>query len=960
MSRFVGLFSPGQRKPRSTIMLGCILFCFVVFTMAPAMAQTVIVHNDFEDGSAQGWAPRGSVSLTNSTVAAHGGLRSLLTTGRTATWNGPSLNATNLLTPGAPYQISVWVQLVSGQSPDTLKLTMQRTTGGTSSYDTVATSSSAVTDSAWVQLKGIYTLAAAADSLQLYVEGGIATTQFYIDDFDITQIPASGCSVPQDNSGIQTDFEANANQGWGPRGSIAVATTNADAHSGVYSLLTTGRTSSWNGPSINVANKLCNGSRYTVVVWVKMAPSQPDTQLRVSIQRSFAGTTNYNTIVGNTTVTSGAWVRLKATFDFVWNYDSVSMYVESNNNPTASFYIDDFSLTYQPPLTIQTDIPSLRDVLADDFLIGGAVRASGVAGVHGQLLAKHFSSLTSENDMKWDATEPTEGTFNLSAADAQVAFAKSNNIKVRGHALVWGNQTPNWVFQDASGTDMSTLPYSDANRNLLLQRMQNHIRTLIKHFGADIYAWDVVNEPFDESQPDGYKHNKWFLIYGGPGYIDKAFEYAKQAVDELQLPAGTIKLYLNEYSTNVAAKQNFMLAYLADAKQRGVPIDGVGHQFHYYVNWPINDDPATMAGVVQTINAFGDLGYDNQITEMDVSIYPLNDPTQPIFTDYSDIVAFDQPMLIMLGYRYRDYFQIFRKLKDKISSVTVWGLADDITWKTSSTKVDAPLLFDDQLKAKYAYWGIVDPLQLPGADLQATITADSSSVLSGKIITYTITVTNNGHDAASNVVLTDAVPAGTVLQSFAAPGNWTCTIPAIGSTGQISCAAASMDSGTSAQFTLTVQVPCVTQNGVTITNTASVVSDTRDPNPEPNNAASVIVQVSNPPPVIAGLSANPPVLWPPNNWMRFVTLSYNVSDNCDARIVPAIAITSNQVERDRRRHPEVDWMVIDPHHVFLRAEIDPFSWRGRTYTITLTATDSYGYSSNSSVDVDVLNLFWWW
>ena len=857
---------------------------------------------------------------------------------------------TGMLTKGTLYQFTGWVRLVSGQPADTLKITMQRTAGdGTNSFDSIiASATNGVTDAAWVKLSGLYTLTTDVTALLVYVESTGATTQYYLDDFSVAQ-------VPRDDSGIHTNFESGTSEGWGPRGAAVLTPTTVDAHSGSSSLLVTNRAATWQGPSINATGKMYNGSRYQVVVWVKMAPGEPDTQLRVSIQRTSGTTTNFNTIVSNTVVTANQWVRLKTSFDFIWNYDSLSMYVESNNNPNASFYIDDFDLSLVPPLVIQPDIASVAQTLADFFPVGAAIYAPDLSGPHADLLMKHFNSVTSENDMKWDATEPTEGSFNFANADAQVAFAQAHNMHIRGHALVWHSQTPAWVFQDAGGVDMSTEPFSEDNKALLLLRMKNHIRALVQHFGGAISAWDVVNEPFDESQADGFRRSKWFQITGGPEFIDLAFQYAKDAIDELGLPPGSIKLFLNEFSTTVPAKRDFILAYLAGAKQRGVPIDGVGHQMHNNVNWPLNDDPASRNDVIQAFNAVADLGFDNQVTEMDVSIYRVNAPGQTIYSDYDDIVAFGQPTLVELGYRYRDYFQIFRQLKGKISSVTLWGEADDHTWRTSGSTVNAPLLFDNRLLAKYAYWGVVDPLQLPGADLAVSVAPDSGTVLSGHAVSFTVTVTNNGHDDASNLTLTDALPGGTSFQSLAAPADWTCSAPAVGGSGPVSCTAASLANGASAQFVLTVAVPCGTPDGMAIVNSASVGAETRDPNPEPNNTASVQVLVSNPPPVISGLTADPSLLWPPSRRMRRVTLSYDVTDNCEAPIVPTIAITSDQDKpRWHGPHcPDIDWVVLDPHHVLLRSELERGDGFSRTYTITLTATDSLGSSTSGAVNVEV-------
>ena len=182
---------------------------------------------------------------------------------------------------------------------------------------------------------------------------------------------------------------------------------------------------------------------------------------------------------------------------------------------------------------------------------------------------------------------------------------------------------------------------------------------------------------------------------------------------------------------------------------------------------------------------------------------------------------------------------------------------------TSSGRVDGPLLFDVSLKKKHAYWAIVDPLQLPGADLSTTMTAAPTTVAAGQGVTYTITVTNNADtDTASfkptdddlpaaAVSLTTAVPAHTALQALVVPAGWTCAAPPTGGVGPVQCTIATLPAGASATFTLTVAMAdCAAANGLAIAASANVTSTTADPNPAPNNAASAAVSVSNSVPVI--------------------------------------------------------------------------------------------------------------
>jgi endo-1,4-beta-xylanase len=911
----------------------------------PVIAQTgAVVQNDFEDGSPQGWIPRGPVTLTNTTEAAAGGVRSLKTTGRTQGFHGPSLNVVGLLTRGATYQVTASVRLVAGQAPAPITVTVQQTPAGGSGNQFVTIASNAnVTDGAFVTLTGLYSFGADMAGLLLYVESADATASYYLDNFSITLLaPPPG--PPANTLGAASDFENNTTQGWRPRiGRETLTVTTADAHSGGGSLLTTGRQAAFDGPSFDVTNVMFNGSRYRISLWVKLAPGEPNTQLRVSIQRNLGPTTSFHTVIGNTAVTADQWVNLRTTFDLSLANQTITLYVESNSG-TPSFYIDDFAITFVPPPAIEPDLPSVFQAYADFFPVGAAVTPLEITGIHADLLKKHFNSITSGNDFKWDATEPAEGTFRFTNADAQVGFAQANNIMVRGHTLLWHNQIPAWVFTDP--VTGATMQPSDANRALLTQRLQNHIRGVAGHFAGKLYAWDVVNEVIDENQPDCLRRSTWYNVIG-PQYIDIAFQTARE-VDP------NAKLFINEFNSTFGSKRACYFNVVRDLKERGVPVDGVGHQMHNNFEFP----PAQ--GFVDTVNMFATLGVQQHVTEMDVNIYSGSANTS--IANYDEI-PLDRH--VRVAYHYRDYFEAFKKLKDKIKSVTVWGLADDNTWITTSGRVNAPLLFDDQLKHKLAYVAVMNPLDLPGADLSTSVVADSSAVSSGHDLSYAITVTNNLDNdqepvlstdddlPAENVSLVDTIPAGTVFKSLSAPAGWSCATPAAGGVGSVNCTVATLAPGASAQFNLTVTVACPTSNNTSIVNSATAASTTRDPNTAPNNTASTSVLVSNPPPVISGLSVDKPTLRPPDHKMIPVRLRYNISDNCGACLVPTITVSSNEpVNGNDDGNTSPDWQVIDARHVLLRAERSG-KGTGRIYTITLTVTDSAGSSSSSSVIVRV-------
>jgi endo-1,4-beta-xylanase len=802
----------------------------------------VNILHDWENGTLQGWVPRGGgVVLTNTTDAAFDGVRSLRTTNRTAGFHGPSLSVLGTLRKGATYQVTVRARLVAPQAAATLRVTVQRTpVGQANQFDTVA-SMDGVTDAAFVTLSGLYSFTTDVTGLLLYVESPTATASYYIDGFQLTELaPPPG--PPGNTTGHAAAFESGTTEGWASRtGTEIVSVSTADAHTGTRSLLTTNRTNTFRGPALNVTNVMFNGSRYRVELWAKLAPGEADAQLRVSLQRNLGSNpATFHTVIGNTPVTANAWVRLVTTYDVALANTGLQLYVETNSPSLASFYIDDVNVSWVPPPEAERPIASVKQTFANFFPIGAAIHAGDLTGEHAFLLTKHHSSATSENDMKWSSLQNVEGAFTYATADAQVAFAKANGLRFRGHTFVWHQQTPAWVFNDASGQPLTPTP---ENKALLLGRMETHIRAVAAHFGSDVYAWDVVNEVIDPSQADGFRRSPWFNVTG-TDYIDRAFQVAREV-------APNAELYINDFDTTNTTKRQFLFNLVSDLRSRGIPVDGVGHQMHNNVDFP------SRQAIVDTIELFHGLGVKNEVTELDVSIYSNSLPG-PI-VDYFDI---PEERLVQQGYRYRTFFDAFKSLQGKIASVTFWGQADDHTWLASSTRTNAPLLFDTSLKSKHAYWGVVDPLQLPGADVTVSLAAASPSVNAGQSLGYALVVANEGDEnpqpfepadddlPAANVSLTGTLPAGTVFDSLAVPPGWVCTTPPVGGIGPITCTLESLAVNASDAFALGVKPLCSTPDGSALVSTASASSTTLDPNLAPNNSATATSLVSNPPPVV--------------------------------------------------------------------------------------------------------------
>lgn len=352
-------------------------------------------------------------------------------------------------------------------------------------------------------------------------------------------------------------------------------------------------------------------------------------------------------------------------------------------------------------------IPSLYKSLADYFPIGAAVSQGDLEPPHSELLTRQFNSVVAENAMKWRALRPAEDAFHFAAADAIVNFAKAHHMLIRGHNLVWHEHNPAWLFRDASGSALQPGPES---KSLVLRRLEAHVRTVVGRYRDDVYAWDVVNEVIDPKQHDGFRRSDWFRLTGAD-YIDTAFRVAREV-------APRAKLFVNDYETTNPAKCDFLLRLVRDLKSRGVPVDAMGHQTH------INLETPSVDSIVESVEKFSALGLDNQVTELDVSVY-----TNPI----ASCNAIPESVLAEQGYRYRDLFNAFRSLKGKISGVTLWGYADDHTWlrRFPRNRLDDPLLFDDRLQPKPAFWGIVDPSRLPLRS-SISISADFKSCASDK------------------------------------------------------------------------------------------------------------------------------------------------------------------------------------------------------------------------------------
>ena len=341
----------------------------------------------------------------------------------------------------------------------------------------------------------------------------------------------------------------------------------------------------------------------------------------------------------------------------------------------------------------------LKDAFEGDFLIGTAMNYRQVMGEDEKVLpfiATHFSSITPENEMKWERINPEPGRYEFKMADSIVSFSQKHGIAVIGHCLVWHSQTPAWVFQDSLGNPLS--------REALLERLKDHIFTVVGHYKGQIKGWDVVNEAVDE---DGsMRKTKWLEIIG-EDYIEKAFEFAHEADPDAEL-------YYNDYNNEERAKREGVIALVKKLQDKGIRIDGVGIQGHWHLDSP------DFQVVEESIVEYAALGMTVMITEMEINVLPtpawLYGAEISKTAEYKDslnpyVAGLPDSVQTMLTDRYAGLFRLLLKHRENVSRVTFWGVHDGYSWKNNwpiPGRTNYPLLFDRNYQPKPSYYAVIE------------------------------------------------------------------------------------------------------------------------------------------------------------------------------------------------------------------------------------------------------------
>ncbi len=390
----------------------------------------------------------------------------------------------------------------------------------------------------------------------------------------------------------------------------------------------------------------------------------------------------------------------------------------------------------------QSDYVPLKELFRNDFLIGVAVNGRTITGDAAKIVTDNYNTITCENEMKPQSIfyvpnqrrmgmppaqagkpgqapqgqggqpgqaprvqggPPSQGmggfaplplkldtidgiVFNWAPADQIADFARANNLKMRGHTLVWHSQTPAEFFTDDKGNQLT--------KEQLYARLKVYMTAVMNRYKDVVFCWDVVNEAVSDNEGEIYRTaSPWYKICG-KDYLATAFRIARSVNPD-------VKLIYNDYNIVNPAKLERAYTMIKELVDAGAPIDGIGLQAHWS-----NDITAEM--LQNAIDRFSALGLEIQVTEFDVTTYTSFHgdgarnqvkETQPYSKEVEDRLADS----------YKRFFEVLHKNADKVTSVTFWGLDDGRTWLNGFPvrgRTDYPMLFDREQKPKKAYYSV--------------------------------------------------------------------------------------------------------------------------------------------------------------------------------------------------------------------------------------------------------------
>lgn len=519
----------------------------------------------------------------------------------------------------------------------------------------------------------------------------------------------------------------NGTDGFESRGNAALMTVSG-GHTG-SALSVTGRTDTWNGAALSVTDTVVKGATYTFSAWVKQTEGETNS-IKLSAELKTGSNTTWPSIA-EVSCQSGVWTYIEGTYTVPKSFDSLLFYFEGPDG-TYDFLVDDVTITQTTEGAEVIDpytLPSLKDAYAGIFERMGNVLSYNTSWNNGyqmqqestmKFVQNQFNSFTLENEMKPDQLLPSwSGTISVSEAkqlgyvipdnytesvvaklnfdnvDKILEIANQYGIQMRGHVLMWHQQTASRFFKEGYNDENSVVSpeVMDARIEFFVKSVMKHVmekeKSLTGEVGSLVYCWDVTNEYMHRT--NNPTSTSWTDVYGDmglqPTYVKLAYQKAYEILKEYGLEK-EVTLFYNDYNEYDCADEIVELVKYINQGEEAEICGGIGMQSHMTVSYPSVEKYST------TLDKFLATGLQVQVTELDIGMEG-DQTVEDQAEQYKKILS-----LLISKHKNRDQIVNPRG----ITGVTIWGLYDSISWRS-----DSPLLFGTGLDdPKPAFYSVLE------------------------------------------------------------------------------------------------------------------------------------------------------------------------------------------------------------------------------------------------------------
>lgn len=341
-----------------------------------------------------------------------------------------------------------------------------------------------------------------------------------------------------------------------------------------------------------------------------------------------------------------------------------------------------------------SSLPSLKEAYKDYFEIGAASELFDIEK-YPELLKTQFNTITSENQSRFQGLQGKEGNFTFQWADKIFDFGFENNMSVRLHALFYYINTPEWVFVQPGGGEVT--------EEVLRKRYEKHIKTVVGHYKGKIKYYDVVNELIDGGVYRPYMNE--FKVFGldsdkFESFIADCFKWAHEADPDAKL------VFLDGGLADKDKRDIIWKGIIPRILEKGVPKESLilGEQGHWGYNTPIYVEHDRENSIEAMLIDAKEIGLPVAITELDLGLSAAT-----VAADLkNETTTLDRAAREELqAKKYATIFDLLREYSDIIEFVTFWNVTDNTNWRSQDSGGNA-LLFDYNNEPYPAFFRLFD------------------------------------------------------------------------------------------------------------------------------------------------------------------------------------------------------------------------------------------------------------